>query len=91
MESYVKLNKTQARKAFNHGVTIHLLPSEYREDVLDSIWGHCSISLLESNADFDSLVNSFEYYNCSYRKGIYAHYYITEKYYEALKMCELMC
>lgn len=64
-----KINKMQARKAYAIGEKVLLCPCKMRPERF-GVW--------VSNAcgrAFDSLVNEFEYYNCSYPTGDYAAYY----------------
>ena len=80
----IKINKTRARRLFNEGITIYLLPCNVG---LSSIWVKpCPINNRELNefmnidiSYFDSQVNNFEYYNCNCNElGKYSHFYIEE-------------
>ena len=83
---YTRINKTAARNAYVNGVTVVLCPvklspftawntshqvnREYREE-------YC-INEMGVKNDFDNLVNSFEYYNCSsFDTGYYCAFYIA--------------
>ena len=77
-----KVNKTTARKMYNNGVTIYLLPSNVG---LNSVWvSPCPVNNIDNNAiysprSFDAVINEFEYYNCNNELGRYTHYYINTK------------
>lgn len=75
MESNVtKINKTQARKLFNDGVMIYLLPCRVG---FNNCWivPHSIIKGEDEHADFDRILNNFEYYNCGYGLGNYTAFY----------------
>ena len=72
-----QVNKTVARKLFNKGVTVYILPSNMR---LNNTWG----KPLDTNQEmydmsFDKIVNSFEYYNCNNKTGLYTHFLTENK------------
>ena len=70
-----RINMTQARKMYNEGTSIYLLPSKA---VPGSIWIlPVKISRDESNPhDFDGEVNAYRYYNCTAETGKRVHFYI---------------
>ena len=78
---FKKLNKTQARKLYNAGQTIMLVPCKVNPN---NMWG---IGHYFSNAegdgferDFDKVVSYYSYYNCQYNElGKYCAYYIEEE------------
>lgn len=69
----IRVNKTKARRLYNNGISIYLIPCKISPN---SIWfGTVELSqAIES--DFDKAVNAFKYYNCKYVTGYYPHYYI---------------
>lgn len=68
-----KINKTQAKKLYNEGKTINLIPCKCRPN---GVWVHlCPISNTE-NVTFESMLNSYMYYNCIPELGLYPHYYV---------------
>lgn len=68
-----RITKAKARRMFMQGRTINLLPCRVN---LNNEWIYpCSITKTIS-ADFDSAVNSFEYYNCGRETGYHAAYYV---------------
>ena len=75
-----QVNKTVARKLFNKGVTVYILPSNMR---LNNTWGKpldINQEMYDMTVDnFDKIVNSFEYYNCSNETGLYSHFLIENK------------
>lgn len=78
---YKKVNKPTARKLFNGGKEVYLLPNKANPIVLDPNYkGMYEPVVITKKGDednqFDRLVNSFEYYNCNNEVGYYAHYYI---------------
>jgi len=68
-----KINKTRARKEFNQGKNISLMPCK------TAIGGVLEPHIIDNNdhIDFDRMVNNFEYYNCNYEVGRYTHFYIN--------------
>lgn len=71
----MKVNKTRARKEFNKGNAVWLLPCKA---VLGSMW--IVPIMIDKNCDgeFDTIVNYFEAMNCNGATGKYAHFYINE-------------
>ena len=70
-----RINMTQARKLYNEGTSIYLLPSKA---VPDSIWIFpVKISHdVQTQCDFDTKVNAYHYYNCTEETGKRIHFYI---------------
>jgi len=73
-----KINKRQARKAFNEGKEIILVPCKVNPT--NDIWG-ISYTTQKDNQDvkgvsFDKIVDLFEMYNCNNELGNYTAYYI---------------
>lgn len=77
-----KIRKDRARKLFNEGRAIKIIPCRANPA---SIW----MGFIEIQKDlpfakehegntFDKIVNAFEYYNCNPEMGRYAHFYIEE-------------
>ena len=90
-------NKATARKMFNSGITIYVLPCKVSESALDcnsfiqpAIFD-ITRNALEQENKFDRLVNEYTYYNCNAVVGYYPHYYVTEADYNSYQMCDLMC
>ncbi len=84
MTRYSRVNKTKARRLYNEGKTLYLVPNKCRFD-FDGFWiPPYKINKIESfewqgvTKDFDKLINSFEYYNCNNELGTYTHFYIEE-------------
>lgn len=61
---YERLDKRIARKLFNAGEPIYVLPSNLR---VDAPWVHPVLIQLGDYKDFDTYVNAFVYYNCCSR------------------------
>ena len=100
MVNYKKINKPIARKMFNNGITIYLLPCKVSEMALNSdieTWGHpVSINITKDQLDskhnkFDRAINEYCFYNCNAELGYYPHYYVTEEDVASYEMCNLMC
>lgn len=71
-----KITKSAAKKAYNDGKTIFLIASKMR---LNSPWSSpmsYNSKTMKDVSSFDSLVNSFSYYNCSNETGKTVHFYI---------------
>lgn len=76
-----RINKRVARKLFEQGVVITVLPCKANPR---SPWWHgldwdknYLISIGEE-PDFDKLYNAFVYYNCNYETGYYPAFYVEE-------------
>lgn len=75
-------NKAIARKAYNAGETIILYANKVRPN---NMWiqGHeISIESIKeaggiASTDFDTIVNTFEYYNCRFETGYYTSFYVN--------------
>jgi hypothetical protein len=83
---YIRINKTQARKLWEQGKEIIIAPCKVNEYHLESGWhlGFRSSRSIESlqllDRNFDSVVRSFEWYNCNENElGRYAAFYIDKK------------
>lgn len=73
-----KVNKTQARKLFNKGVTLFLLPSKVG---FNNCWispYRLNINECENEKDFDKIVNAYSYYNCNTDLGKIISYYVED-------------
>ena len=69
-----QIQKRTARKLFEAGETIYLQSSNFHPF---GVWSQC-IDIkkdINDNDSFDSIVNSFEYYNCSNEQGLYVSFY----------------
>ena len=60
--NYTRINKSEARKLYNLGRPIAVLPCKANPN---SPWFSTSTVSKESGRDFDALVNEFTYYNCN--------------------------
>lgn len=91
---YKKINKKVARKMYNSGCTLLLLPCKVSETVLyeDSAWiKPTEVSMIKCEDVFDKVINEYEYYNCTAELGRYTHYYVSYEEVEKYHMCYLMC
>lgn len=75
-----KIRKDTARRAYNTGFMVILLPSKCG---FNSMWVQ-GVRAEKSfqDIDFDNLVNSFEYYNCCAELGRTAAYYMDKSDYD---------
>ena len=61
--NYTRINKRVARKLYNLGRTITVLPCKANPN---SPWfSNSTVSKESTDKDFDALVNEFTYYNCN--------------------------
>ena len=68
----VQVQKRTAEKLFNSGKKIHIQSSNFHPF---GVWSQC-IEINNKDGDsFESVVNSFEYYNCNNEAGKYAVFY----------------
>lgn len=82
--NYKKVTKPIARKYYDNGKEVYLLPCKVNAHIVfDSSYNGFIqpyvISKHGSDGSFDKVVNEFEYYNCNSKMGYYAHYYIKQK------------
>lgn len=72
-----QVNKQTAKKAYEAGQTVYLLPSNCG---FVNPWINPSPMRQEdeqwSSDNFNSRVNEYQYYNCNYGTGYYPHYYV---------------
>ena len=97
MVSYKRITKPNARKMYNHGCDILLLPCKVSNTAIQdkSPWiKPVTINILNCEHEvnkFDRTINDYEYYNCNAELGYYAHYFVSEEELEKYNMCQLMC
>ena len=61
--NYTRINKCEARKLYNLGRTITVLPCKANPN---SPWfSNSTVSKESTDKDFDALVNEFTYYSCN--------------------------
>lgn len=75
---YKRINKAKARKEYNNGNVVFILPCKVR---FNNAWIQPRIVSKDfyDSEDFDKIVNAYEYYNCQYNEtGKYASYYFKE-------------
>lgn len=68
---YKRINKKAARKLYNSGVEILIIPCKCSPL---AAW-FTGITLNNTGRPFDVLVNEFIYYNCNYETGYYPAFY----------------
>ncbi len=71
---YKRIRKDEARRLYDDGVTVYLLPCKvYPDD------NHPWIKPYRMDGrSFNQLVNEFEYYNCNNETGNYTAFYTKE-------------
>lgn len=74
---YTRINRRTARKLYDNGMTIYLLPSKA---AIGSIW-ICPLPI-SGQSDFDKKVNAYQYYNCNKEVGKRVHYYVYSENWE---------
>ena len=75
LNDLVRVDKREARKLFNKGVNVFLWACKAN---IFSPWNaYCYSNNTE--CEFDTFVNAFEYYNCNSQIGKYAKYYVFSK------------
>jgi len=71
-----KVNKTQARKMYEQGKSLYLLPSKVGFCLNAPFMAPYEISKQScNNEDFDKIVNTYAYYNCNQELGRTVSYY----------------
>ena len=73
---YARINKTQARHAYNAGKDVYILPCKVR---FNNMWFAPYIANKTCGEAFITIVNQYSYYNCNYNElGKYPAYYVKE-------------
>lgn len=67
-----RISMTTARRLFNKGIEIYMLPSKV---TVGNIW-ILPANLHKGGSSFDAQVNIYRYYNCSAETGNRIHFYI---------------
>lgn len=71
----IKITKGMARKLYNEGKEIMVIPSKIRPTSILAAWYHKSA---EADDTFEKLCNTIFYYNCSPETGMNLVYYAKE-------------
>lgn len=72
----VKITKALAKKMYDNGEEIMVIPSRVRPNGMLASW--TSKPADDPTADFDKLCNAVFYYNCSPETGMTLNYYAKE-------------
>ena len=72
----VKITKALAKKMYDNGEEIMVIPSRVRPNGMLASW--TSKPADDPTADFDKLCNAIFYYNCSPETGMSLTYYAKE-------------
>lgn len=72
----VKITKNLARKMYNNGEQVMIMPNRVRADSVMASWYTKSESW--DATEFDKLCNAIHYYNCSPETGLSLVYYAKE-------------
>ena len=75
-KTYVRVAKPRAKKLFNTGKPLYLLPCMASPH---SPWNQFALVDNMQARTFDQQVNAFEYYNCNSQMGKFAAYYVEKK------------
>lgn len=74
-ENFKRINKTTARRLFDQGVKIALLPCKMHPA---NTWQAPAVVSMASGS-FDQVCNAYHYYNCNYTKtGKYIAFYVMK-------------
>lgn len=74
--TFTRISKATAKKRYNSGLPVALCPVNFNPC---GFWYSAYITAPKLNLEhsFDSVVNSFEYYNCNSQAGKYTAFYIV--------------
>lgn len=72
----VKITKALARKMYNNGEEVMIIPNKIRPNGMLASWTTKPVD--DPDADFDKLCNAIFYYNCSPETGMNLAYYAKE-------------
>lgn len=72
----VKITKALARKMYNEGEEIMVIPNKVRPNGILASWTTKPAD--DPTADFEKLCNAVFYYNCSPETGMTLNYYAKE-------------
>ena len=72
----VKITKALARKMYNNGEEVMIIPNKVRPNGMLASWTTKPAD--DHDADFDKLCNAIFYYNCSPETGMNLAYYAKE-------------
>jgi len=75
---FERVNKTQARKAYNNGSIIRIAPiNASMQNSVFSLWHEIQKDYWScEGCIFDSIIDNFEYYNLHQGAGNYTKYYV---------------
>ena len=76
MKQMKKITKVTARKLYNEGKEIRITACNMRPEA-GILIGSTSFERM-ADIPFDTMVNSFTYYNCDNERGRYPAYYVEE-------------
>lgn len=74
----IQVSKTKAKNAFNNGKNVWLHPCLMR---LNNVWQspYCfNKAKYNDNPSFDTIINSYKYYNCNNQLGTYPIFFIEK-------------
>lgn len=73
----IKIYKNLARKMWENGEDVMIIPNHVRPTGILAFWSHRPEGELENGA-FDKLCNAIHYYNCSPETGMELAFYAKE-------------
>lgn len=76
-----KVTKPMARKLYNEGKVIYLVPCKCRVNENKNLNSSIQVTSYglksqDGAVSFETMLNRFEYYNCNNETGKYTHFYI---------------
>lgn len=74
--NFKKITKPTARKLFDIGTPIYLIPNKC--NIHNDTWVKPTVISKTMGVSFDKIVNEYEYYNCNYEAGKVAAYYVEK-------------
>ena len=72
----IKITKGLAKKMYNNGEEIMIIPNRVKTDSILAGW--VTKPMNDPTADFDKLCNAIHYYNCSPETGMSLVFYAKE-------------
>lgn len=75
---FKRIRKDKARKLYNAGATVHLVPCKLRPDNSWGLMYDANYYNWNKCEPFDTVVAAFEMYNCNNETGRYTAFYFEE-------------
>lgn len=75
IDGFVRISKSEAKRRYNAGETIRFCACNMSPV---NMWGCYCDCCLEADKEFETVVNTFRYYNCNNETGRYPAYYVKK-------------